>query len=310
MAGSKFHRMLVTVEKRIRRATMFESEVRALLEESGTVPIYVDVGARRGVDVRHWKYSGHLSFWLFEPDPAEAEYLSKYYESVFNCALADEPGEVELNLTVDPGASYTSNNNDAETFYADDASLSLGVVKLDSVQVAETVSVPKKPLSSLVVDHPIAFLKVDVQGEELSVLKGLSPEQRPILIKLEVATLKDTSGRSQLSQILDWSERNQYSLIGVKFDDHGPLDFFSEFDPSIQGDILLIDELAKNCGQRGLICAAMLFAVGMAERARYVLSKIHPRHELLQWHNVPVLSKEVLRFPYNNAHDRRRDSWG
>lgn len=306
VAGPKFHRGIVAVESRVRRAMVFENEVTTLLQESGVVPIYIDVGARRGVDIRHWRYRDHLSFWLFEPDPHEAEYLSSYYERVFNCALTDELGEVELHLTVDPGASYTSGNSEAKTFYSDDISLSLGVVNTSSVQVAQTISVPKKPLSHIAIDRQVAFLKVDVQGEELSVLRGMSPNQRPTLIKLEVAALKDSSGRSQLAQIIDWSEKNNYSLIGVKFDDHGLLDFASEFDPSIQGDILLIDESSKTEKTRGLICAAMLFAVGMAEYARYVLSKTHPEHGLLESHDVPMICKKILDFPYNNAHDRRR----
>ena len=78
---------------------------------------YLDVGARRGVDAKHWRYKRYLNFILFEPDPIECKFLQQFYPDIRNLAISDKEGELELNITEDPGGSYTSDNSLAQEHY-------------------------------------------------------------------------------------------------------------------------------------------------------------------------------------------------
>lgn len=270
-------------------------------------PVYLDIGARRGVDIRHWEYNDLFDFHLFEPDPAEAAFLSNYYTNVHNCALSDKIGSVDLLVTNDPGSSYTSSNDYALDLYSHELSAGMDVTNQSSTVVKNVVNVPVQRLEDLHFDGPISYLKIDVQGEEAQILKGLGKSHRPAVIRVEVSSVMKENNISTLTQVLIWAEQNSYSLLGASYEDNKKYDFASEFDIAIQGDILLIDEGYKKNEQQALLMAGMLLVLGMVSAARAILqfTNISEFHNSKQNLIKPKFSKSILNFEYNNAHDMR-----
>jgi len=133
---------------------------------------YVDVGARGGPTSSWLKLTNRIEYICFEPDPAEAGSLRRFFESrqefkglVMARALGAHEGLVSLNLTRFPPASsiFQPNHNLLRDFEIH-----------PFLEVDRVVEVPVATLDAQL--HTISkscdFLKIDVQGYELEVLKG------------------------------------------------------------------------------------------------------------------------------------------
>ena len=284
------------------------SAIEALFVELGVEKaVYLDVGARRGVDSKHLKYKKYLEFVLFEPDPNECDYLSNFYVDVRNVALSSKSGTVDLNITEDPGGSYTSNNLLAKEHYTDDF-LREARITGNKTGIRGTTKVSTLRLDQCNLVGPLLFLKLDVQGEELSVLNGLG-KLRPACLKIEISSEASKTKRSQLVEILEWARNNDYKLAGASFSDKSTFHYQGEFETSFQGDYYFIDGGFKNCAKtQGLVAAglivldiptlalAVLAGNPIANKVKYALEK-KSRFQLSH-----SLSK------YNNAHDKRRST--
>ncbi len=294
--------------KLIDKSYQMKEEVDLLFSSASSGKlVYLDVGARRGVDVRHWEYKDLFDFHLFEPDPVEASFLSNYYENVHNCALSDKKGSAELLVTNDPGSSYTSTNEYADDLYSDKLSAVLEVSNPDSTEVSSKLKVPVKRLADLHFGAPIVYLKIDVQGEESQILRGLGKNHRPAVIRVEVSSVLQENKQSSLTQVLIWAEHNGYSLLGVSYEDNKKHDWVSEFDTAIQGDILLIDEGYKINQELALLISGMLLVLGMVSASKAILefSNIDDFVKMRMDQLKPKFSKRILNFKYNNVHDKR-----
>lgn len=294
--------------KKIDRSYQLKGEAAGLFScVSSGKPNYLDVGARRGVDIRHWEYNELFDFHLFEPDPVEASFLSNYYNNVHTCALSDKTGSADLLVTNDPGGSYMSGNNYASHLYSHELATAMDLTNPESTAVSRVVNVPVKRLADFGFDGPISYLKIDVQGEEVSVLKGLGNKHRPAVIRVEVSSVVQDSKLSTLTQVLIWAEENGYSLLGVAYEDNKEIDRASVFDIAIQGDILLVDEDYKTNEQQAFLIAGMLLVLGMASAANAILQFVNITDSKklgMSWIK-PKFSKKILQFKYNNAHDKR-----
>jgi FkbM family methyltransferase len=133
-----------------------------------------DVGANRGVFaelmLRH-----SLDVVAFEPNPRVAAQLRRAFRNailVEQCALSDRDGQVELLVPIH-----------AEGFALDGhATLSAEIAAQFSD--AERVTVPARRLDCFR-GRNVGFIKIDVEGHEMSVLAGgrsLIDEQRPNLL--------------------------------------------------------------------------------------------------------------------------------
>ena len=129
---------------------------------SNETPIYIDVGARRGVNSRHWSYRDYLEFHLFEPDRTESEFLSQFCDFVHSCGLSDETYFSELNILEGVGGSYTSHNMYAENLCGDEFSKKIGITGKKN-QVVEKKNKYKKKLSEFSFSKNIIYLKIDVK---------------------------------------------------------------------------------------------------------------------------------------------------
>ncbi len=129
----------------------------------------IDVGASGGVDPRWARFTQDFKAILFEPDPREYMRLARSASDkmiVMNTALSDRPGDVEFHLcrkqevssVFPPNFEFLGKFPEAERF-----------------EVLNKIEVPTNTLDDELVAKGIRdvdFIKVDVQGYELSVLRG------------------------------------------------------------------------------------------------------------------------------------------
>jgi FkbM family methyltransferase len=146
--------------------------------------VVVDVGASFGL------FSYHLArlvgrtgtVYSFEPHPSNRVVLEKLAKArpavrFRPVAISDEPGSAEMRVPVFGGRHVTAQS-----------SLANGFGDLEGVAV-QSVSVPTVRLDDELGDRPIDFIKIDVEGHEIAVLKGASGILRkhlpPMLIEIE-----------------------------------------------------------------------------------------------------------------------------
>jgi FkbM family methyltransferase len=124
--------------------------------------ITVDVGANLGLYTRALARQSR-KVHAFEPSPHMAEFLRRTSASnvaVHEMALSDRGGDAELLIPRERG----------------ELSYSLASLEPDIARSAADVTSHKVPLARLddVVHEDVAFVKIDVEGHELSVLAGAS----------------------------------------------------------------------------------------------------------------------------------------
>jgi FkbM family methyltransferase len=133
-------------------------------------PLYVvDVGASGGIDPRWRAFTPHFKGILFEPDPREYSRLRQASDAnliVLSAALSDTPGETEFHLcrkqqvssVYRPNFSFITRFPDASRFDV-----------VDRIRVVTNTL--DNELRSAGIGE-VDFIKVDVQGFELAVLRG------------------------------------------------------------------------------------------------------------------------------------------
>lgn len=144
----------------------------------------IDVGAHLGSMLSRMRaLAPRGSHIAVEAAPYKAAWLTARYRGVrvIQAALGDREGEVEFHLDLDsPGESSINDNN-------------LG-------HRVERVRVPLRRLDDLVPrEHRVDFIKVDVEGAELDVLRGaagLLRASRPVVLFESTKSCMERFGRT------------------------------------------------------------------------------------------------------------------
>ncbi len=145
--------------------------------------IFCDVGARWGLEAPWGSFRDVLSVVGFEPDPEEYALLTKTMrkqDKVYPYALSRGKKERLLNLTRSRGCS---------SFYQPNYNLLKSYPEMDRFQVEASVKVETTSLDGLYEDRILSdadFLKIDVQGAELDILKGAERLVRQNVLGLQV----------------------------------------------------------------------------------------------------------------------------
>jgi FkbM family methyltransferase len=136
-----------------------------------------DVGAHVGNHTRCFAGMGARVIAI-EPQPAFAAWLRRLFRArpqvtVLECALAAAPGVVELYRSPRTPTVATVSQRWIETVRA--------TAGFDQVRWAEAVQVPATTLDALIARYGLPrFCKIDVEGYEAEVLRGLSQPIRAL----------------------------------------------------------------------------------------------------------------------------------
>lgn len=175
---------------------------------------FMDVGARWGIG---WPFNNlshsELSIMLVEPDPEEAILLETFYKKkhfeakVFQTALWSRNENLVLNLTNSPGCS---------SVFTPNMSLLNRFPKSDRFSISKKIEIKTDTIDNLFSCDKIKeidFLKIDVQGAELEILKGGKSflKNNLIGIEIEVEFLEMYEGQPLFSEI-DLFIRNELGL--------------------------------------------------------------------------------------------------
>lgn len=142
----------------------------AIAEKVGLVAL--DVGARRGVTEDLRPLASGIDFFGFEPDPEECHKLNNLSAkpwrslSFIPTALGESEEIISLNLYRQRGCTskYLALKSTAEKFSRGDYYIHDGVIEVQTKKLDNVVQ-------SFSIVQP-AYMKVDVQGMELEILKG------------------------------------------------------------------------------------------------------------------------------------------
>ena len=178
---------------------------------------YIDVGARGGPPTQWLKLSRQMKYLCFEPDTSEAEALRlnfaqnpQIHALVSECALGATSGSATLYLTHSRPCSSLLKPNAAlldmfahRGLFEVEKELSIPIVSLDA---------ELKRLGSFG-----DFIKADVQGYELEVLRGgVEAVSQSIGCELEVSFIEIYKDQPLFAEVDQWMRSKGYFLADLE----------------------------------------------------------------------------------------------
>ena len=205
------------------RDTRDNAYIRSLLRyELKENSVCIDVGAHKGSFLsQFFEFVPNVRHWAFEPIPVFAEELRKNFPSaeVHNCALSDTEGQTTFHYVPElPGWSGLKSQPYPKAVKTQ--KIQISVRKLDNI-IPENLNV--------------SFIKIDVEGAELEVLKGaesLIKRCKPIIF-FECAKIHHTNYSTTPEQVFDFFRKCGLGIFLM--DRTGPLtakEFTSIYDTS------------------------------------------------------------------------------
>ena len=169
---------LVNKSQKAREKDYLAFNCRATLFSLLSDPIvFLDVGAGGASEPVTHRYSEFFSSIFVEPRTSEAVKLKNSGALVIDKCVSDKvDSRILYRTSVDELSSLLSPNSDFASYY------SSGMEVVGTTQI-ETTTI-SKALAEFDVKH-LDYLKVDTQGTELDVLKGLG-NYRPIFVRVEI----------------------------------------------------------------------------------------------------------------------------
>ena len=144
----------------------------------------LDIGVYRGV--YSYKLSSNFKkIHSFEPNPLLFPYLEKNLKRIvpniqlYNIALSNKDGEIDLKLPLRSKSIFKDNIEEL---------FKLGAASIHPTKTFENfknIKVKTSQLDNIKLDNKIKFIKIDVEGHEIEVLKGSEntiKTNRPVLL--------------------------------------------------------------------------------------------------------------------------------
>lgn len=183
----------------------------------------IDAGGRYGLHPSWKPFKGELTYYLFEPDPEEAERLTRKYQNRQNeifieqMGLDKASGQLELNLFRNRAMSSSSTRNPVSSLFHDE--------REQEVEITKTITVPTVTIDeySKNNDLQVDFLKLDTEGSEYEILQGAQTQisEHVLGIRCEVAFDYIFEGRALFSTIHNYLLGHDYFLLNFDYDGRG-----------------------------------------------------------------------------------------
>jgi FkbM family methyltransferase len=173
----------------------------------------VDVGARGGIDPRWKPYYQQLEVLAFEPDPVECEALNskkhEYSIRFLPSALGAQDGEeATLLLTKSPGCSSLLKPN---------MELCSAYPYSSSMEVVNSIPLTLNRMDTVCVDFQPDVIKVDTQGTELEVLRGMGELLDDVLaVELEVEFVPQYQEQALFADVDAFMREQGFLLRGIR----------------------------------------------------------------------------------------------
>ena len=178
---------------------------------------YIDIGARGGPPNNWLKLARQMNYLCFEPDPVEAEALRLVFSRspnfrgvVSECALGATSGSATLYLTHSrPCSSLLKPNSDLLNTF----------VHRDLFQVEQELSLQTGTLDAELqrLGSVGDFIKIDVQGYELEVLKGGEQAvSNSIGCELEVSFIEIYKNQPLFAEVDQWMRARDFFLADLE----------------------------------------------------------------------------------------------
>ncbi len=171
-----------------------------------------DIGVAYGTPDLYRQFKS-AKFFLVDPVPQSLPYMQKWAKtlnaSIHNVGLGEVDAFLRMDVPTDIGGS----------------SLFQDIGTSDS---SEKINIPIKRFDSIFGDHDLIFpclVKIDVQGAELSVLKGMGKLLEAVdLLIVEVRCIVTQMGASHMFEVVDYLRTNHFTIYDVCGLSRRPLD--------------------------------------------------------------------------------------
>lgn len=211
--------------------------IATILLKTFIAPTVVDVGAERGSFIQLAHDAGAARIVGFEPLPRHFQYLAQRFDNVDQIqihplAVSSRSGFAQLHIATDLEGNELDFHHTLDDL-GDSATVIRSKRSLD-VEICALSDLADKG----VIPSEIHFLKIDTDGHDFSVLKGLG-NLRPQVVMAEYwDTLPETSGNNsyQLADLADWAVSHEYTRM-VVVRRHGRLELIELDSPwTLEGD--------------------------------------------------------------------------
>ena len=169
--------------------------------------VLMDVGAAGGIEPRWKKFAGKVSYVGFEPDGRAQEFVPNVrfaeYEMIPS-ALGESRSVRRLNITkdVEKSSLFVPNWEILERF-----------PNVDRFSVTKELKLQINAADKIV-KSKVDFIKLDIQGSELGVLKGAKGILKEVLgVETEVEFLELYSGQPLFGQVNEYLRRLDFEFI-------------------------------------------------------------------------------------------------
>lgn len=217
------------------RLMEFEKQGRTIDEMSRhRIDLVLDVGANRGFYAKHLRMLGYAGeIFSFEPDASTFAHLKAKAEGdpswrVFNCALGDAPGEIEFNLI------RTGEETVLSSVLKPLGDLPTTVSRVPVRTIEEVLRAENRATGKRI------FLKMDTQGYDINVFRGIGDVQGIVLLQSELSVVPLYEGMPHYTDVLMGYETAGFELLDL---------FVVNRTPS--GGVLEYDALMSRSGAAG-----------------------------------------------------------
>ena len=165
----------------------------------------VDIGGYKGIQDRWRRVEKFVEFHAFEPNSVEADKIKSKTKSlnIYKSALSSTDGKIILNICKEPAVSSLLKLN---------FEFLKKFKNVERFEIIEKIEVEAKQLDSLKIDK-IDFIKIDVQGYNLEVLKGSNKAlEKAVGIEIECEFKEIYKNQSLFRDVDEYLSKHNFEL--------------------------------------------------------------------------------------------------